>query len=406
MKYLLLFLLIFLNIVNAEIVFDDSLPPSKEVLMDYDSAPSDDGEQVSPKELEKNSQELLKDVDTLQEKEKPIKIYQNNNVFLNLQNPPKSAIQNQRVKIEIKATIARDDVKSIKLSFKDSKDYKIFNPKDDWQKVDENRYKKVIYVKYTSLTPQTPKLNVSVEFEKGFLNKASINLPSINVVQLASKELFSGVIADSMEIINHSEKVYDDKSNIVLLELNATNSNLDDFKIPYAKKSGIDEFKDSGESQKIFGFALIPNSLEIFKFNYFNPKSNRYELKSFNINLKDQSVSTQTDLNPTKNKFAFYKSMFLLGLGVLFLLLFLKSKSLLTLFFALFLLGFTAYLNIPMKTVLLKKGTGLKILPTFNSTVFYIVPKDTKANVAYEREGYYKVILENQKIGWVKNSEK
>ncbi len=402
MKIILLSLFFVWTSLQAEIIMDANLSPSQEVLMDYDSTPSDDGEVVSPEELQKNSQELLKDVDTLEKKEEPKKIYSNNNVFLNLQNPPSSAIQNQRVKITIKATIARDDVKSIKLSFKDSKDYKIFNPNKEWQKVDENRYIKSIYIKYLSLISATPKINVVVEFEKGFKNKASITLPPIKIVKLASKELFSGVIADNLEIINHSEKVYDDKSNIVLLELNATNSNLDDFKIPYAKKSGIDEFKDSGESQKIFGFALIPNSLETFKFNYFNPKSNRYELKSFNINLKDQSVSTQTDLNPTKNKFAFYKSMVLLGLGVLFLLLFLKSKSLLSLFFAILLLGYTAYLNIPMKTVLLKKGTGLKILPTFNSTIFYIVPKDTKANVAYEREGYYKVILENQKIGWVK----
>lgn len=402
MKVILLSLFLVWTTLQAEIIMDENLSPSKEVLMDYDSTPSDDGEVVSPEELQKNSQELLKDVDTLEKKEEPKKVYSNNNVFLNLLNPPSSAIQNQRVKITIKATIARDDVKSIKLNFPNSKDYKIFNPQKAWKKVDENRYTKAIYIKYLTLSPQTPKLNIAVEFEKGFINKASINLPSIKIVKLASKELFCGVIADSMEIINHSEKVYDDSSNIVLLELNATNSNLDDFKIPYAKKSGIDEFKDSGESQKIFGFALIPNSLETFKFNYFNPKSNRYELKSFNINLKDQSVSTQTDLNPTKNKFAFYKSMVLLGLGILFLLLFLKSKSLLTLLFAIFLLGYTAYLNIPMKTVLLKKGTGLKILPTFNSTIFYIVPKDIKANVAYEREGYYKVILENQKIGWVK----
>jgi len=402
MKYLLLFLLIFLNIVKAEIIMDENLSPSQEILMDYDSVPSDDGESVSPQELQKNSQELLKDVDTLQESKKELKVYSNNNVFLNLQNPPSSAIQNQRVKIVLKATIARDDIKNIKLTYKDSKDYKIFNPNNDWQKIDENRFIKVIYIKYLTINPKAPKFTVLVEFKKGFLNKATISLPPLKIIKLAPKELFCNVIADSLEIINHSEKIYNDKLNIVLLELNATNSNLDDFKIPYAKKSGIDEFKDFGENQKIFGYALIPKNLEIFKFNYFNPKSNRYELKSFNINLKDQSVSTQTDLNPTKNKFAFYKSMVLLGIGILLFLIFLKSKSLLTLFFALLFLGYTAYINIPMKTVLLKKGTGLKILPTFNSTIFYIVPQDTKANVAYEREGYYKVILPNQKIGWVK----
>ncbi len=401
MKSVLLFLFLILSFLRAEIVFDDNLPPSKEVMMDYDSIQSDDNEVVNPEELKKNSEELLKDVDTYQKKDSLSNVVGSNNLFLNFINQPKQAFINQRVKIIIKATIARTDIKDLKLTFKNANDYKIFNP-NSWKKKDENTYLKTFYIKFKTKTPKTPRFKVIVEFKKGFKNQTTITLPPIKIIKLASKQLFCGVIADNLDIISHSEKMYDDKSNIMLLEINATNSNLDDFHIPYSIKSGVDEFIDKGEYQKIFGFALISKNKQIFKFKYFNPKINHYELKSFNIVLKDQSVSTQTDLNPTKSKFALYKTIFIIFLALLFLLIFLKTKNLISLFIAIILLVFVAYLNIPMKQVLLKKGIGLKILPTYNSTIFYIVPKDVKANVAYEREGYYKVILPNQKIGWVK----
>jgi hypothetical protein len=67
------------------------------------------------------------------------------------------------------------------------------------------------------------------------------------------------------------------------------------------------------------------------------------------------------------------------------------------------LFAYIAYINLPFKTITLKKGVGLKILPTQNSTIFYIVPYDLKATVVYENKKYYKVILPDDKhIGWVK----
>ncbi len=404
MKYLLLFSLLFLNLLKAEIVFDDNMPPSKEILMDYDSIP-DDSEVINPKELEKDTSQILKDVDSLQKKETLKQPISSNNLFLNFINPPKKALLNQRIKIELKATIARDDVKNLSIDFKNSDDFQIFNPKREWKKIDENRFLKTIYIKFKKITKKTPSIKVTVEFQKGFKNTITIKVPPISIVKLASNRLFCGVIADNLEILNHSEKRFDDNSNIVLLEINATNSNLEDFYIPYAKKSGVDEYKDSGEFQKIFGYALIERDVKVFKFKYFNTKTNRYELKSFNIILKDQTLSTQTDLNPKKNRYQLYKSIVLAILAALFFIFSLKNRSIFLLFIAVVLAIYVAYSNFPMKKIILQKGVGLKILPTKNSTIFYIVPKDTKVDVVYERKGYYKVILPNQKIGWVKKSD-
>ena len=374
--------------------------------MDYDSVPEDEEEKIDKipsQELQKDSSELLKDVEKLQKAD--LKTTQNNNVFVTIENLPKKVILNQRVKLKLKLTIARDDISDISVKAKKSKYYTLYTTSGEWKKISDNRYIKTIYIKYKTTNPKAIRLKIRVEFKEGFANEANVLMDSIRVVKLASNKLFCGVLAKNIDIISHSQKVYDDKSNIVLVELNATDSNLDDFKIPYAIKSGVDEFSDSGESQKVFGYAIVDKNLEIFKFKYFNTKTNHYELKSFDIVLKDQSLSTQTDLNPAKNKFALYESIAMGIVGAIFLLLFIKNRSTFSLIIAILLLGYTIYKNFPLKSVVLKKGIGIKILPTKNSTIFYTLPHDTKAKVAYERKGYYKVILPNNKIGWVKKSD-
>ena len=186
------------------------------------------------------------------------------------------------------------------------------------------------------------------------------------------------------------------------MEINATNSNLDDFKIPYAIKSGVDNIKDIYKSQKAYCFAIVPNTLKKFKFSYFNTFDNNYKIFSFDIVTKDQTISTQTDLNPHKSEYLIYKTILLVSVSFILLLFYIRKRNYTLLLIIVMLVGYAGYLNMPMSKIILQKGVNLKILPTENSTVFYIVPYKIEAKVAYERKGYYKVILPNQKIGWVK----
>ena len=55
---------------------------------------------------------------------------------------------------------------------------------------------------------------------------------------------------------------------------------------------------------------------------------------------------------------------------------------------------------LPKGNVILKKGTKVQILPTKNSTVFYIVKKETNAKILNKKGNYIKIKI-NNKIGWI-----
>jgi hypothetical protein len=61
----------------------------------------------------------------------------------------------------------------------------------------------------------------------------------------------------------------------------------------------------------------------------------------------------------------------------------------------------------PMSKIVLQKGVKLRILPTKNSTIFYITQEQTTADKLLVRDGYIKILLPNKKIGWIdENSAK
>ena len=402
---ILLTLLLLLNLVRAEFVFNDKLPPVKEEIIDYDSTSNEPDEVIPQEELNKNSEQILDDVIQTKEKleKKEYKNSNEQNLFLTLVSSPKKVILSQRVPITIKATVTQEDVDDIRASFENSKNFKVLNKDATWLKLGPNSYKTTYYIKYLSKNPKDIKTKITVRFKSRIKSSAKLTIPKPKVIVLKSDEFFSSVIANSLEVVSHSEKRYDDTHNIVLMEINAMLSNLGDFFIPYAKKSGVDEYIDKGETQKAYAYAIVDYKDKNFKFKYFDLKTNHYKMISFDIVLKDQTLSTQTELNPEKNRYKLYKTIILLSIIFILLLFFLKKRSIPLAVFMGILLIYTAYINIPFKKITLKKGVGLKILPTQNSTVFYIVPNDMKVVVAYENKKYYKVVLPDGKhVGWVK----
>ena len=404
--FLTLFLV--LNLLRAEFVFDDVMPPVKEEIMDFDSDTNELEEITLQEELNKNSEQILDDVIQTKESLESDRDYKNSNeqnIFLTLLNYPKKVILSQRVIVTMKAIVTKTDVKEIKVYFPKSNGYLVLNKNTKWIKLDENSYKATYYLKYLSTKPTNKKVKVEVKFKNHLKNSSFVTIPKPKVVVLKGDEFFSRVIAKSFKVLSHSEKKYDDNHNIVLMELNASLSNLGDFKIPYARKSGVDEYIDKGEIQKAYVYAIIDNRAKNFKFRYFNSKTNHYKMISFDIVLKDQTLSTQTELNPQKNKYKIYKTIALLIVTFIIFLIAVKKRSIVLSLIMIALLVYIAYINLPFKAIMLKKGVGLKILPTQNSTIFYIVPYDLKATVVYENKKYYKIILPDGKhIGWVKKN--
>ncbi len=308
---------------------------------------------------------------------------------------------NQIFKIDIKAIIAVENLSSIHTTFLNYKDIQILNPDSSWKLSGDSIYTNSYYIKVLNKDASMADIKVSILSDDGYEDSEILKAFQPKIIALKQDNRYSSVLAKEFNLISHKAKLYDDKSNIIVLEINASMANLEDFKLPYALRNGIDSIKTDLPYKSIYYFAIVPNNLHEFKFKYFDLNKNKFQQISFPIILKDTSVSTQTSLNPKKSKFLLYKSIALVVLALVIVLLYFRYKKTYILLIATLPLIYMGYLNIPISKVVLKDGMTLSILPTKNSTIFYKVQKPTEADILYENEEYIKVILPNKKIGWI-----
>ncbi len=326
-------------------------------------------------------------------------------IFLSFSQLPKRIYINQHFVLHVKAVLSNENVTSLKTSFKSGKAYKILNKNALWKKIDDRSYQVSYIVKVFSVDATLPHIVVTALNQKKIIGKEQLVIPTVRMVALKNSDYFSQVLADSLELISHHEKKYDEKSNIVLLEINATGANLEDFNLAFAIRQGIDSLKKRGEEQNIFYFAIVPNYQKEFKFKYFNLKSNKFNRISFPVIVSDSSVSTQTNLNPQKSKYFFYKVIGLLTLALLFLLLYMRYKKGYLLFLALILAVYTIYTKLITNNLTLPRDIMIRILPTENSTIFFKTSQPLEVKVLLKKNGYTKILLPSTKIGWIKDAD-
>ncbi len=327
------------------------------------------------------------------------------NILLSYTRTPEKIYLGQHFRIGISAIIPQTDITAIQTDFIGGRSWKLLNRDHPWVQTGENRYENSFILKLTAPDAKLPNIKVTNQSSDGTIKSEILKPFGTKVVALHKDELFSGVIADTLQVRNHQERPYDEHANIVVLEINATNANLEDFHIPYASREGIDDLKQNGDSQKIYYFAIVSNLKKAFKFKYFNPKLKRYEIVSFDIKPIDTSISTHTELNPQKNKYILYKALFLIAMALLFIALFIFYRRYLYLLFALVFIGLLFYVQIPITRTKLPSGTPLRILPVANSTIFFRTQQPLEVDILLKKRGYTKVLLPNKKIGWVKNED-
>ena len=121
--------------------------------------------------------------------------------------------------------------------------------------------------------------------------------------------------------------------------------------------------------------------------------------------MQDDDLSTQVNLNPKESEFELYKDITIYSLIAIFLLFFIFKKSYYSLIIAIVFGIYSFYDNKPFSDATLKANSEVKILPTNNSTIFYISDKPQSVKVMSKNDKYTKILLENKNIGWVKNED-
>ncbi|OQX73910.1 MAG: hypothetical protein B6D59_04100 [Campylobacteraceae bacterium 4484_4] len=323
-------------------------------------------------------------------------------IFLSYLSAPSTLYLRAHQPIEVRALIADLGVRSVSTRFIGAKDLEILNPNSSWKKVGEGEYRNRFYYKALSKGAKFPSIEVIITDKSGRKYKERLGPLKSELIALPESPNFSRIICKEFKLLSHHQKKYDEKSNIVVLEINATESNLEDFHLPYATREGIDQIKRDGEKQYIYYFAILPNSIKKVKFTYFQRPAKKYRNVSFDMILKDSKISTQTDLNPQKSRLQKYKQYAIIGLAVFLLLLFFFYRKWYLLFLALLAAIYLLYGEARIKKIVLPAGTKIKILPTENSTIFYTTPQTVQADLLLKKNGYIKVMLPNKKIGWIK----
>jgi hypothetical protein len=285
----------------------------------------------------------------------------------------------------------------------------VINPESPWTEQEDKTFENKFYFKAYENNFVMPTFQVAI-----YKNLELIEVQNIKPKEISFSEIgkninnFSSVIATDLVINAHKTKQYNNDELITIMDINATESNLEDFHIKDVKEQGISKIDDNYPDQNLLYYLVLPVHTKKLDFSYYNSLEKRFVTIKIPIVLENELVSTQTDLNPNKSNILFYKRVAFAALFVLFLAIFIwKRKKVYLIFILISAIGLLTY-SIPNKTSILKKDSYIYILPTKKSTIFQKTNKDYLVEVSIKRGEFVKIIVgegDKSMIGWVKEND-
>ncbi|NOZ91416.1 MAG: hypothetical protein GXO60_09050 [Epsilonproteobacteria bacterium] len=235
--------------------------------------------------------------------------------------------------------------------------------------------------------------------------KIKLNSIEIPVKNLPKKDDFCGVIASGLKVKSYQASTFDEKTNLIAMVIEAHDANLEDIYVPAALKDGIENIRRTGSRIEGNYYIVLPAKQRSLTFSYFDTIKDKFIEKHIPISIDDGSVAAQTDLNPKDDSFEKLKKYTLVGLIILFLLLFLWKKD----FFYL-IVGVIASIVLltfytPLSKICIKAGSPLYIIPTYNSTISVYTDQQFTTTELYKRGKYHKITYKNGIIGWIKDED-
>jgi len=256
------------------------------------------------------------------------------------------------------------------------------------------------YFKTTDKVFTIPKVIVNFNGKKKTLT--GVKIP---VKKLPKSKNFSGVISSGLKIKNHQVSVYDEKTNLIAIALEAHDANLEDIYIPSALKDGVENARRDGSKMEIHYYIVLPAEQTLLTFTYFDTIKETFVEKNIPIQMQDASVAAQTDLNPKEDSFEALKKYSLIALSILFVLLFLWKRDFFYLVMAVLAAAVLLTFYTALATVCVKEGSPLYIVPSSNSTTSIHIDKRYKTTKLAERNEFVKIEYKHGTIGWIKHED-
>jgi hypothetical protein len=241
--------------------------------------------------------------------------------------------------------------------------------------------------------------------EEGRTLRLPGNIIPVATLDAPPEERFCRVIASDFKIRTSQVSTFDDHNNLIYLNLEAHEANLEDMQIPGIVEGGVEKVSRRGSQTTAEYYFVIPANVGQIRFSYYNHIKRQFVPLTVSTSYRDKQVTTQEDLNPRDSSFTQFKKYTFGALSLFFLLMFIGSRD----FFYLVLLTLTLItlftLYSPLKTVCVREGTPLYILPIPGSTVGMRIDKASDLPTLHRYKHYYKVEYGHGITGWIKDED-
>ncbi|GAA6857410.1 SH3 domain-containing protein [Helicobacter pylori] len=279
-----------------------------------------------------------------------------------------------------------------------------------WKKVEKELFRATYYYKIKGIKASIPSLEVSAFSNKDkYIDHSIAPKVTLQVTDLSKNPRYANVMAKDLQVLQYKTKDYDDKNNILVVELAFKEATWEDFHIKEALKQGFDNAslnQIKAKEGSVFYYCMLPKTIQNLSFDYFSLSNRQFKTLSFSTIPTQDTTGIQSDLIP-KNNFLVFSNVALLALCVFFLVLFfIFGRKLIFLGLGILCLGFVLYnLLFTQKSALLLAHKKIRILPTQNSTILGLSKNEMPIKILGSHDDYYKILTPHEQIGWVKKNE-
>ncbi|GAA8834784.1 SH3 domain-containing protein [Helicobacter pylori] len=279
-----------------------------------------------------------------------------------------------------------------------------------WKKVEKELFRATYYYKIKGIKASIPPLEVSAFSNKDkYIDYSIAPKVTLQVTDLSKNPRYANVMAKDLQVLQYKTKDYDDKNNILVVELAFKEANWEDFHIKEALKQGFDNAslnQIKAKEGSVFYYCVLPKTIQNLSFDYFSLSNRQFKTLSFSTIPTQDTTGIQSDLIP-KNNFLVFSNVALLALCVFFLVLFfIFGRKLIFLGLGILCLGFVLYhLLFTQRSALLLAHKKIRILPTQNSTILGLSKNEMPIKILGSHDDYYKILTPHEQIGWVKKDE-
>ncbi|WQV45672.1 SH3 domain-containing protein [Helicobacter pylori] len=305
------------------------------------------------------------------------------------------------------------DAEFLEAKIKDGLDktqIELLNKMPKWKKVEQELFRATYYYKIKGVKAIIPSLEVSAFSNKDkYIDYSIAPKVALQVTDLSKNPRYANVMAKDLQVVQYKTKDYDDKNNILVMELAFKEANWEDFHVKEALKQGFDNAslnQIKAKEGSVFYYCVLPKTLQNLSFDYFSLSNRQFKTLSFSAIPTQDTTGIQSDLIP-KNNFLVFSNVALLALCVFFLVLFfIFGRKLIFLGLGILCLGFVLYhLLFTQKSALLLAHKKIRILPTQNSTILGLSKDEMPIKILGSHDDYYKILTPHEQIGWVKKNE-